>query len=386
MKKFLALNLVLLLTAFSTMSAFSFSISVNADDDISDYFDLELLATQFAKSRTLNEFERRVNDPGHRISNLDLNNDGYVDFIRVIKQTTINDDMIILQAVLGNDYYQDVATIYIDRNKYKEDYILIVGDPYLFGEGYWLEPDFYYTPRLIKWLWRNAHYNYFSPYRWDYYPDYFFYSHILPYNVYWNNVRNWIDYSHHYRYIHTPRIQFNLHFDRSYNRNDMFKYHPNKRFEDRNREYRNKKERSDNYRREKNQSMNNDRPASKDRNSEPVRIQTRDSGEPSRTVRDNKVETRTSPVRERNVETRPIPTRKPNVEVKSNQNQDRKVESRQSQSRERNVESKPVPTRERKTETKPVQTKEKKVEAKPSVSREKKPDNVKPTREKETKD
>ncbi len=348
MKKLFVFSLLLLMSVYAAGMTISINVGVRSDDDLSDYFDLELLATQFAKSRNLNDLERRINDPIYHISNLDLNEDGYIDFIRVLKQSNINEDMIILQAVLGANYFQDVATIYIDRNKYKNDYILIVGDPYLFGEGYWIEPDFYFTPRLIKWLWRNAHYDYFSPYRWGHYPDYFAFSRILPYDVYWNNVHSWIDYNHHYHYVNTPRIYLDMHFDRSYHRNDHFNKYPNKKFNDRNSDFKNKRERSDNIRREKN--FNQPRVNSGTNTSR--QIDTRSNRNVER-----KEETRPAP--ERKVQSRPAPERK----VESRPAPERKVESRPAP--ERKVESRPAPARESKAaDAKPERIKVKKEETK----------------------
>lgn len=53
--------------------------------DLSDYLDLEAVATVFAQSRNIKDFEYRLNDYRNQVSNLDLNNDGYVDYLRVIK-------------------------------------------------------------------------------------------------------------------------------------------------------------------------------------------------------------------------------------------------------------------------------------------------------------
>ena len=53
-----------------------------ASEDICDNLDLEAVTSIFGASKDLEDFEKRLNDPETQISNLDLNNDGEVDFSR----------------------------------------------------------------------------------------------------------------------------------------------------------------------------------------------------------------------------------------------------------------------------------------------------------------
>ena len=54
--------------------------------DISNNLDLKAVATVFGESANLEEFEKKLNDYDTQISNLDLNNDGQVDYLRVIEK------------------------------------------------------------------------------------------------------------------------------------------------------------------------------------------------------------------------------------------------------------------------------------------------------------
>lgn len=56
-----------------------------SSDDISDNLDLEAGASIFGESKDLEDFEKRLNDPKTQISNLDLNNDGEVDYLRIME-------------------------------------------------------------------------------------------------------------------------------------------------------------------------------------------------------------------------------------------------------------------------------------------------------------
>ena len=83
-------QLVLLLAVLSSSCAIQTEgqnrTIVNAtNSEISDNLDLRVVASIFGDSNNLQDFERRLNDPKLQISNLDLNNDNQVDYLRVIE-------------------------------------------------------------------------------------------------------------------------------------------------------------------------------------------------------------------------------------------------------------------------------------------------------------
>ena len=61
-----------------------------SNSDISDNLDLRAVATIFGDASNLEDFERRLNDPKTQISNLDLNNDNYVDNRNFLNNSTNN--------------------------------------------------------------------------------------------------------------------------------------------------------------------------------------------------------------------------------------------------------------------------------------------------------
>jgi cystathionine beta-lyase family protein involved in aluminum resistance len=73
------------------------------NSEISDNLDLRAVASIFGDSRNLQDFERRLNDPELQISNLDLNNDNEVDYLRVIETVENRTHVIIIQSILDND-------------------------------------------------------------------------------------------------------------------------------------------------------------------------------------------------------------------------------------------------------------------------------------------
>lgn len=95
--------------------------------DVSDNLDLKAVASIFGDSRDLEDFERRLNDPDLQISNLDLNGDNEVDYLRVVESTQGNTRLVVVQAVLDRDVYQDVATIEVERSG-NDIQVQVVGD------------------------------------------------------------------------------------------------------------------------------------------------------------------------------------------------------------------------------------------------------------------
>ena len=65
--------------------------------DISDNLYLRAVASIFWESANLQDFERRLNDPKYQISNLDLNNDNQVDYLRVIESVEDRTHVVIIQ-------------------------------------------------------------------------------------------------------------------------------------------------------------------------------------------------------------------------------------------------------------------------------------------------
>ena len=93
------LLLSLLTVVFATQMQAQNRTSVNAmNSEISDNLDLRAVASIFGDSRNLQDFEQRLNDPELQISNLDLNNDNEVDYLRVIETVENRTHVIIIQS------------------------------------------------------------------------------------------------------------------------------------------------------------------------------------------------------------------------------------------------------------------------------------------------
>jgi len=175
------------------------------NSDISDNLDLRAVASMFGESANLQDFERRLNDPKYQISNLDLNGDDQVDYLRVIESVEDITHVVIIQAVLDRDVYQDVATIDVERDNYNKVSVQVVGNSYLYGDNYIYEPVYSVVPVIYTSFWVTNYRPYYSTWYWGYYPTY--YSAWRPYPVYRyrNNINVCINVHNSYNYVNTRR-------------------------------------------------------------------------------------------------------------------------------------------------------------------------------------
>jgi hypothetical protein len=150
--------------------------ATEAGEDLDLYGVLEL----FKEAEDLEALEKALNDPKSEVNNLDLNEDGEVDYIRVVEHVEGNTHVITLQVPLGDDDYQDMATIEIEK-KGEEDYTLqCVGEEEIYGEDYIVEPDpepqdkttvvVIRTLPIVRLIFRPGYRPWVSPWRWRRYP------------------------------------------------------------------------------------------------------------------------------------------------------------------------------------------------------------------------
>ncbi|MGD9558474.1 MAG: hypothetical protein AB7V25_15720 [Mangrovibacterium sp.] len=161
--------------------------------DISDNLDLEAIAYLFGESEDLRDFEYRLNDPELGISNLDLNRDGYIDYLRVEDASWRGNYLVVIQAVLGRNSYQDVATISIGRDSRGMPIVEVSGDDYLYGPDYVFVPAYVHRPLIIEFFWGPRYESWHSPYHWGYYPSWYAYRRPWPVYRYHEHIHR-----HHY--------------------------------------------------------------------------------------------------------------------------------------------------------------------------------------------
>jgi hypothetical protein len=193
-----------------------------------DNLNLYAVMKLFQESKTLEGFERSLNDPDLRINNLDLNGDNMVDYIKVNDYVDGNVHNIVLQDAVSERENQDVAVFTVQRFPDGQVQIQLTGDEELYGRNYIIEPilddqgvtpnpgytgggniiitrtspvliaswpviRFIYAPRYVvwhsSWYWGYwpSYWHPWRPFYWDYYYGY----HYRWYNYYYGHYRHW---------------------------------------------------------------------------------------------------------------------------------------------------------------------------------------------------
>ncbi len=130
-----------LLFLFFTFSMFCANAQqTNSSYEAGEDFDLEAVMSVMEDAEDLADLEKKINDPDMQVNNLDLNSDDEVDIVKIVEYDEDNTRLLVIQAVLGENDFQDVATIEIEKHGEDSISLQIVGDPDLYGPDYVLEP------------------------------------------------------------------------------------------------------------------------------------------------------------------------------------------------------------------------------------------------------
>jgi hypothetical protein len=235
MKKCFLPYLVVMMTMFS-LPAFSQSKTdakaTNAPTDTAslgmagDNLDLYAVLDLFLKSKTIEDFEKSLNNTKSGINNLDLDLDKKIDFIKVVtKKEGDSAYTFILQDAVSKTETQDVAVILVNRDKNKKISVQIVGDEDLYGKNYVIEPKTQPTPAvtanpaytgsepakdvpastttvvvqtapIVQYVYSPAYVPYYPPYYYGYHPPYFAMATVIAVGIYRHN--NWYHHGGYY--------------------------------------------------------------------------------------------------------------------------------------------------------------------------------------------
>ncbi len=139
------LRLFLLFITLTTLSCFAVAQQVMQADSLGlpgDNLNLYAVLEVFQECPTLEEFEQKLNSEDLNINNLDLDGDGYIDFIQVEDNFFGNSHSIVLKVAISSTEWQDVAVIQVDRDANDRVLIQVIGDEALYGENYIIEPNY----------------------------------------------------------------------------------------------------------------------------------------------------------------------------------------------------------------------------------------------------
>ncbi len=139
-----------------------------------DNFDLERVGNILERSKSPQEFETYLNDD-EGINNLDLNGDGYVDYISVSEYDDRGDGErgLSLFSRFGPDLIQEIATIVFYRDDYNSPgaRVLMTGNDQIYGDNYHYETNWVdRTVGIVSTLFGQRDNYYRSPYYYNNYP------------------------------------------------------------------------------------------------------------------------------------------------------------------------------------------------------------------------
>lgn len=155
-------------------------------------FDLQGAIELFEKSKSPEDFERALNAESNPVNNLDLNDDGKIDFVKVIDRMKDKSHSITLQVVLNEKENQDIAAIVTEKTGTSSARAQIIGNEVLYGKEVVLEPIDksgdsepkaammiasnavvtvnVWTWPIIQHVYRVEYVPYVSPVKWEVYP------------------------------------------------------------------------------------------------------------------------------------------------------------------------------------------------------------------------
>lgn len=204
--KFFKLSLITFtIAAFLTACGLSKTETVSTDQNpiaaeasntwARENLDLPAVGALLEKADNAEEFEYLLNsDEG--VNNLDLNGDGYVDYISVREFDDRYDDQrgFSLFSMFGPDLIQEIAQVifYRDRSDYPGSRVLLVGNDQIYGDDYYYETNWLdRSVPIASWVFTDRDNYYRSPYYYDYYPDYYEAYEVVETPVYVTRIRQY---------------------------------------------------------------------------------------------------------------------------------------------------------------------------------------------------
>lgn len=133
-------NIATLIFVFATNIGFSQTEKEGISESLGKNFSLEGALTIFKKVKSIEEFERLVNDETSNVNNLDLNNDGKIDYVVVEDIKENNTHAIVLSVYLDEKEKQDIAVIGIEKKGENEAILQIIGNEELYAANTIVEP------------------------------------------------------------------------------------------------------------------------------------------------------------------------------------------------------------------------------------------------------
>lgn len=176
-----AFVLIIVFSSFRTCSSTSrygdsYNVSVQqiSGADAASGLDLQAVGALVKKAKTGEEFERLLNSPSVGLNNLDLDENGAVDYIKVTEYGSGNIKGFSLTVDLADNQTQEIATIEIEKTADGRAHLQTHGNRSIYGSNHYHHSSFGITDViLLSWLFNSNRSYYSSPWGYNRYPDYY---------------------------------------------------------------------------------------------------------------------------------------------------------------------------------------------------------------------
>jgi len=150
------------------------NVNITVASDAADGLDLKAVTALLKEVETPEKLEERINSGSPRICNLDLNEDGKVDYVKVQEYEKDGVKGFSLSAELGPDDVQELATIEIQKDASGNTRVQTHGNSHVYGNNHYYH---YRGPGIGDYLLMHylfsSHRHYHSPYGHNRYPSSF---------------------------------------------------------------------------------------------------------------------------------------------------------------------------------------------------------------------
>lgn len=176
-----AFVLLVLFSSFRSCSSSSrygdtYNVSVQqiAGADAASGLDLQAVGALVKQAKTGEEFERLLNTPSVGLNNLDLDEDGAVDYLKVTEYGSGNVKGFSLTVDLAPGETQEVATIEVEKTADGRANVQTHGNRNIYGSNHYYHNSFGVTDFiLLSWLFNSNRPYYSSPWGYNSYPSYY---------------------------------------------------------------------------------------------------------------------------------------------------------------------------------------------------------------------
>lgn len=163
-------SILVLLMAFFSSNAQTTTTITTTSNEVSENLNLKAVAHLFGESEDIEDFEKKLNSPYTQISNLDLDRNGYIDYMRVVETVIENNHLITIQAVIGDNLYRDIATIGVEKDYSGKTHVRLVGNRHFYGNNYIIEPVYIHQPVIVSGFWEPASQHHKATFYHNHYP------------------------------------------------------------------------------------------------------------------------------------------------------------------------------------------------------------------------